>query len=146
MRKEVKDLMLEDRKPHDARTLRLQLEQAEGASKAAQEGSIRAIRREQSIRERLAREEHKDAEAHPRDRLMEGRSELASLLGLVRCGEVPESLEERLTKALDRLDRALEGESYIEVNIRIAGELEGAYYYKPPPENCLPPDLGKPVK
>lgn len=148
--------------PRDARALRLQLEQARSATEAAQANALNKIRNQQNIEERLAREEHLDAIAHPRGRAQEARSEVGTLLGILRCesstttpsgdillsGELLslDAIIERLWTALDRLDRAIDGESYIAQNERLSAESNGVYDYKPPPSEALPPDLNRPVK
>lgn len=141
--------------PRDARALRLQLVQARSVTDAAQANALSKIRNQQNIEERLTREEHKDAEENPRSRVQEARSEVAILLGVLRCDQDttlpsdPLSLDaviERLWTALDRLDRAIDGESYIVQRERLADRSNGEYLYKPPPLEALPPDLNRPVK
>lgn len=141
--------------PRDARALRLQLKQARSATDAAQANALNKIRNQQNIEERLAREEHKDAEEYPRNRVMEARSEVASLIGLLRYQQDPEtpilvvSEEEailRLYKALDRLYRAIDGESYDAQYQRLSDESDGAFHWSSVPDEALPLDLGRPVK
>lgn len=156
MRREVEEFNQQGLEPRDARALRLQLEQATSAAEAAKSQAILAIRRKQSIEERLAREEATDTEAYPRDRVMEARSEVASLIGILRCQEDPSLLGGkflstpeiilRLYKALDRLYRAVDGESYDAQYQRLSDETDGAFHWSSVPDEALPIDLGRPIK
>ena len=80
----------------------------------------------------------------------EARSELASALGRLRCHLAPdlapvdlEAVERSLTAALDRLDRVLVGEDYIEKREALCNESNGAYHFTPPPDDALPTELSK---
>ena len=93
----------------------------------------------------MASEEQKTS---PDRRIRESRSQVATLIGLLRCEDDPTTLSgevislsnviNRLYVALDRLDRAIEGENYIEKQRKLSEEVEG-YHFMPPPDICLPP-------
>lgn len=80
-------------------------------------------------------------------RIRESRSQVATVIGFLRCENDPTQLSgevltlpqvvERLWTALDRLDRAIEGEDYIEKQSKLSEEIEG-YHFTPPPLSSLP--------
>lgn len=75
------------------------------------------------------------------ERVLEARGELATAIGLYEYEHRERAGDDhsiRLRRALDRLDRAVEGEDYIEKHEALRERTNGAFHFTPPPAEALP--------